>query len=591
MKRLLLLLVLAVPLQAKPAIRWEAWSGDVFARAAREHRFVLLDLEAVWCHWCHVMDEMTYSDGHVIDLINRRYIAVRVDQDSRLDLSNRYEDYGWPATIVFAADGSEIVKRSGYIPPMPMASMLQAIIDDPSPGPSVVKEAPPVFNHDAALSPKLRAELEKTYNDRYDAQHGGWGFIHKYLDAPSVEYALARARRGDAAAAKMARQTIDGERNLLDPAWGGVYQYSTGGVWSEPHFEKIMSMQAGNLRVASLAYALWHEPRDLAMAQAIHRYLVTFLRSPEGAFYTSQNADLVDGEHAAEYFALPDAKRRAKGIPRIDTHLYARENGWAIEALATLATCSGDTRALAEARGAAEWVLAHLRRADGGFQHGAQPASNAGGPYLGDTLSMGRAFLALYAATGERIWLRRAQEAATFIEATFRANPGYVTASVAAFVDNAHAPLAHTPGGRWQRDENCDVARFANLLRHYDGDPRHEAMARNAMRYLSAPEVAAQAPVGNVLLTDFELRGQPLHVTVVGAKGDASARALFGAAAALPDVYKQVEWLDRTEGPLPGSTVEYPAMTKAAAFVCTSNRCSRPAFTATDLRTLVSRLE
>src|SRR5260221_5415546 len=117
---LLLSLILAFPSQAKPAIHWESWSDDVFARAKREHKFVLLDLEAVWCHWCHVMDEMTYSDERVIKLINRRYLAVRVDQDSRPDLSNRYEDYGWPATIVFAADRSEIVKRSGYIPPMPM---------------------------------------------------------------------------------------------------------------------------------------------------------------------------------------------------------------------------------------------------------------------------------------------------------------------------------------------------------------------------------------------------------------------------------------------------------------------------------------
>jgi len=493
MKRFLLLLVFAFPLSAKPTIQWQPWSNDVFARAKREHRFVLLDLEAVWCHWCHVMDEMTYSDDRVIALMNKRYIAVRVDQDSRPDLSNRYEDYGWPATIVFAADGSEIVKRSGYIPPVPMASMLQAIIDDPSPGPSVVKEVAPTFGSDALLSPKLRAQLQKTYKERYDAQHGGWGFMHKYLDPPSVEYSLALAQRGDAAAAKMARQTIDGERNLLDPAWGGVYQYSTGGVWNEPHFEKIMSMQAGNLRVAALAYALWHEKRDLEMAQSIRRYLLTFLRSPDGAFYTSQNADLIDGRHAADYFALSDTQRRAKGIPRIDKNIYARENGWAIEALATLASSTSDPRPLAEARTAAEWVVAHLRRPDGGFNHGLQPSSNSAGPYLGDTLAMGRAFLALYATTGERIWLRRAQESATFIETKFRTNPGYVTA----------------PHGTWQRDENCEIARFANLLHHYDGDKKHEAIARNAMRYLTAPTVAGAPPVGNVLLADFELRQQP----------------------------------------------------------------------------------
>ena len=69
-------------------------------------------------------------------------MALRVDADGRPDLSNRYEDYGWPATVVFNADGSEIVKRRGYLSPLQMASMLQAIIDDPTPGPSVVRETP-----------------------------------------------------------------------------------------------------------------------------------------------------------------------------------------------------------------------------------------------------------------------------------------------------------------------------------------------------------------------------------------------------------------------------------------------------------------
>ena len=98
-------------------IEWQRWSEDIFERAKRENRFVLLDLEAVWCHWCHVMEEITYHDPKVIELIKARYIPVRVDQDSRPDLSNRYEYYGWPATVVFNTDGSEIVKRRGYIPP------------------------------------------------------------------------------------------------------------------------------------------------------------------------------------------------------------------------------------------------------------------------------------------------------------------------------------------------------------------------------------------------------------------------------------------------------------------------------------------
>src|SRR5450432_2549278 len=111
------------------AIEWQPWSDAVFARAKAEKKLVLLDVGAVWCHWCHVMDEITYRDPAVLALLREHYIAVRVDQDARPDISNRYEDYGWPATVVFNADGNEIVKRRGYLEPAAMASMLQAIID------------------------------------------------------------------------------------------------------------------------------------------------------------------------------------------------------------------------------------------------------------------------------------------------------------------------------------------------------------------------------------------------------------------------------------------------------------------------------
>src|SRR3954470_24003429 len=114
----------ASPSFAAEALKWNGWDDDLFARAAAEKRFVILDLEAVWCHWCHVMEETTYADPAVVRLVNENYIAVKVDQDARPDLSNRYEDYGWPATIVFDARGGEIIERSGYIPPAEFAAVL-----------------------------------------------------------------------------------------------------------------------------------------------------------------------------------------------------------------------------------------------------------------------------------------------------------------------------------------------------------------------------------------------------------------------------------------------------------------------------------
>ena len=97
-------------------------------------------------------------------------------------------------------------------------------------------------------------------------------------------------------------------------------------------------------------------------------YLRNFLTSPEGAFYTSQDADLVPGEHSADYFALDDKRRRQRGVPRIDRHIYARENGWAINALATFAGITNDTTALDDAIRAANWIIAHRSLGEGGFQ-------------------------------------------------------------------------------------------------------------------------------------------------------------------------------------------------------------------------------
>src|SRR5450631_3160124 len=149
--------MMASAAQAGTSIAWQTtWSDALFAQAAREHRFVLLDLHAVWCHWCHVMDESTYADARVRQLIDRNYVAVRVDADSDRDLTSRYGNWGWPATVVLTPDGTEIVKRRGYIPPQQMTSLLQAIVDDPSPGPSVRAAAPLGTSHTNRLTPKQK---------------------------------------------------------------------------------------------------------------------------------------------------------------------------------------------------------------------------------------------------------------------------------------------------------------------------------------------------------------------------------------------------------------------------------------------------
>jgi uncharacterized protein YyaL (SSP411 family) len=297
----------------------------------------------------------------------------------------------------------------------------------------------------AALTPKQRAALGAAYLETYDAEHGSWGFTHKFLEPASAELALSRAQAGDARAAAMARQT-------------------------------------------------------LAAARDVHRYLDSFLKSPEGAFYVSQDADAVPGEHAGEYFTLGDEDRRARGIPRVDTHLYARENGWVIDALVAFHRATGEPALLEEARTAARWVIAERSLPDGGFRH---DALDPAGPYLGDTLAMGRACVSLWEATREREWIDRATAAASFIAKHFalpKGSAGYASLAMTSKVTNVPR--------RPNRDENVLVARFASALHRATSNPGHRAMAERAMRFLAAPSVASARPVGPVLLADREISGR-----------------------------------------------------------------------------------
>ncbi len=586
-----LFVALSVPLgAAEPpgAIAWTDWSDSAFERARADGRLVLLDLGAVWCHWCHVMEETTYKDPEVVSLIQTRFVPVRVDQDARPDLSNRYEDYGWPATVVFDSAGQELVKFQGYIEPERMRGLLRAVIADPTPGPSVETAAGPSVGEGAALTDAERRELQAILVNRYDTKHGGWGTSHKYLDWDSVEWCLLRAREGDRGAERMARETLDRQLKLIDPVWGGVYQYSDSGDWDHPHFEKIMSMQAEDLRLYAQAYAQWGEPRYLQAARDIHRFLTAFLRGPDGAFYVSQDADVVRGEHSAGYFALGDAQRRARGVPRVDTHLYTRETAWGATALLALHAATGEEAHLRGAVQAAEWILANRALQGGGFRH---DAADVAGPYLGDSVAAARLFLALYAATGERPWLERAETTLAFVAARFRREgvAGLVTAVAAGPLDR---PALRPPPGQLaapQRDENITLARVANLAFHYTANPAHRELADQALRYLARPDVARRFNTGGVLLADWERARDPLHVTVVGARTEPVSRALLDTALREPAGYKRVELWDPAEGPLPHADVSFPPRSRPAAYLCTAGRCSAPADTAEALKAKLRR--
>ncbi len=118
------------PVEGAPAeeLPWATLSPETFARAKATRKFIVLDGAAEWCHWCHVMEATTYHDPAVRRLLDEHFIAVKVDVDSRPDIEERYGDYGWPATAIFAPDATEIGKYRGYIAPEKFVEILSEVV-------------------------------------------------------------------------------------------------------------------------------------------------------------------------------------------------------------------------------------------------------------------------------------------------------------------------------------------------------------------------------------------------------------------------------------------------------------------------------
>jgi uncharacterized protein YyaL (SSP411 family) len=589
MKRLLVVLLLFVSgaVHAEtPSLPWRKWDPALLDEAGREHKYILLHMAAVWCHWCHVMEGTTYRDPAIQKTILEKFIPVRVDQDADPELSYRYEDWGWPATIMLDKDGNEIFKRRGYIPPELFAKLLVAVIEDPSALPSFDKAAQ-IDPGTTGLSPARRATIEAALLQAYDKEHGGFGDAQHFIQADTMEWALERSRpltrnTGTDVWKDVAARTLYGARRIIDPVWGGMFQYSDKMDWLGPHFEKLLNIQRDAMRSYVLAYEIGHAPADLKAAQDIGRWLMDFMRAPSGAFYTSQDADVGAGEHGDVFYAKNDAARRAGPQPPIDRHSYARENGWAIASLTTLYDVTGDAKLLDAAQRAYDWVLANRRAPNGGFGHSRAADDDT---HLGDTLAMAEAAMALYRSTAQRRYLADATRFATVIAHDHK-DPagGYM---VRAPEPGAKGVLAKPVR---QIDENVATVRLFNLLAHNTGTQAFHDDAQHGMRYL-VQLAENDLVVPGALLADRELGREPAHVTIVGRKDDPAAQALYAAARTYPTRYLRIEWLDQREGPLPAADVEYPEMPQAAAFACANGTCSLPVFEADQVHRIVDKVD
>ena len=416
------------------ALAWASFEPATFTRAQAEKRFVLSDGAAEWCHWCHVMEATTYHDPEVRKVLDARFVAVKVDVDSRPDFEERYGEWGWPATVLMTADGREIGKYRGYLAPEKFVEILNAVVasrgaaEAGSQSEGAVEAKAPLA--EAAIA-SVAAWTQKELDDRWDAREGGWGRPQKVPLAWDNAWELVLAKAGDATARQRGLFALDRQRAIIDPVWGGICQYSTDGDWLHPHYEKLMTYQAGAIDNYAAAFALTHDASWLRTAQAVRGFVDHFMTGPEGGFYTTMDADLNAHETdkpyvlGKDYYAKSDADRRALGIPRVDTHEYGRENGLAIAAYVTLYEASGDATALAAAERAAQRILATHATDEGGVLHGPHGEGESGKVvYLADNAAFGFALARLHEATHKPEYLEAARKIASLVTGELRDDKG-----------------------------------------------------------------------------------------------------------------------------------------------------------------------
>ncbi len=368
------------------------------------------------------------------------------------------------------------------------------------------------------ISPRLRQKLLCMHVSSFDWEQGGLQTPIKFLDRDSIEYSLTQAALYDKNEERMASLSLTNGMNLVDPVNGGIYQFATQNCWHQCHYSKSMAAQAGSLRLYALAYSLMKEHAFLKTARNICSYMRDVLMTPEGAFYSIATNSVVH---------IDKSRRKREGDINA---VYTHENGWAIEALATLYEFSGEGLALEMAKRAAEWILAEHAIYKGGFM---SDFNHKEALRLSDNLAMARAFLQLYRATADVRYLELADETASFIRSEFlNSEGGFYTYSKHSSNTNA-----------MQIDENICVSRFFNLLAYYIDKSMYLDMARHGLSYLAIPQVATSCmEEAGILLLDEELSSTPLKIIIVGDKSDRKAGKLHQTALRSFGWYKVIQW-------------------------------------------------
>ncbi len=323
-------------------IRWHEWGEEAFAAARRLNKPILLDIGAVWCHWCHVMDRESYDDPEIAKIVNERFVAIKVDRDERPDIDARYQvavqalsgQGGWPLTAFLTPDGKPYFGGT-YFPPdehygrpsfrRVLLSISEAFHEKNADVTEQAKLVEGALAHSESFAAKngevsLRVvdEIVQAALKMFDAEHGGFGSAPKFPHPSMLDLLIDRYRTGGTALRETAEDghpPTDAFRDVFtttlekmarggvyDQLGGGFHRYSVDERWVVPHFEKMSYDNSELLKNFVHAYQATGSEFFAGVARDIIRWMDEWLSDRKhGGFYASQDAD-ISLEDDGDYF-------------------------------------------------------------------------------------------------------------------------------------------------------------------------------------------------------------------------------------------------------------------------------------------------